>query len=389
MLAEEADRGVAMCYGRPMGQRDHYEVLGVGRGASTDEVKSAFRKLAVQLHPDRNPDDPQSAEKFKEAAAAYRVLSDPEKRQMYDRFGHRVDDPGSPFGSGGPFPGGVVDLSDLAFDGLLGDLLGAFGVGRGDKGDLKVALEVTFEEAAFGCEKELSYERIVSCGDCSGSGAAKGTKPSTCTACAGRGRVRFQQGLFPIAVERTCSRCKGSGSIVTDPCTGCRGAGVRPQKHTIAVTIPPGTETGAARMVAGAGNRARADRPAGDLELGLIVKPHAIFRRVDDDVHLRLTLPFAQAALGSDVDVPTIDGSGKLRIPAGTQPGAVLRIKGKGIPHRTGIGRGDQRVEIAIGVPTRLTPRQAELLEAFAKESGDDAVTAKGRTFVDKLKDLF
>ncbi len=372
-----------------MGQRDHYEVLGVSRGASPDEVKSAFRKLAVQLHPDKNPDDPASTEKFKEAAAAYRVLSDPEKRQMYDRFGHRVDDPGSPFGSGGPFPGGVVDLSDFAFDGLLGDLLGAFGVGRGDKGDLKVSLEVTFEEAAFGCEKELSYERVVGCADCSGSGAATGTKPSTCTACAGRGRVRFQQGLFPIAVERTCSRCKGSGSIVTDPCVTCRGAGVRAQKHTIAVTIPPGTETGASRMVAGAGNRVRPDRPAGDLELALSVTAHPIFRRVDDDVHLLLKIGFAQAALGGEVEVPTIDGSGKLRIPPGTQPGTTLRIKGKGIPHRTGIGRGDQRVEVAVAVPTSLTPKQVELLEAFAKESGGDDGIGRGKTFVDKLKDLF
>ncbi len=371
-----------------MGQRDHYEVLGVSRGASADELKSAYRKLAGQLHPDKNPDNPDAAEQFKEINAAYRVLSDPEKRQTYDRFGHR-DESGSPFGSGGPFAGGVVDLSDLAFDGLLGDLLGAFGVGRGEKGDLKVELEVTFEEAAFGCEKQLSYERIVGCTDCSGSGSAPGTKASTCTACSGRGRVRFQQGLFPIPVERVCSRCQGKGSIVTDPCTGCRGAGVRTQKHTIAVTIPPGTETGASRSLSGAGNRVRADKPAGDLELILRVKPHTIFRREGDDIHLSHNVSFAQATLGAEVEVPTIDGPGKLRIPMGTQQGSVLRIKGKGVPHRTGLGRGDQRVEVTISVPTNLTPKQAELLEAFAKETGSDEGIGKGKTFVDKLKGLF
>ncbi len=371
-----------------MGQRDHYEVLGVNRTATADELKSAYRKLAGQLHPDKNPDNPEAAEKFKEINAAYRVLSDLEKRQTYDRFGHR-DDGGSPFGSGSPFPGGVVDLSDLAFDGLLGDLLGAFGVGRGEKGDLKVDLEVTFEEAAFGCEKELSYERIVSCADCSGSGSAPGTKASTCTACSGRGRVRFQQGLFPIAVERVCSSCRGKGTIVTDPCVGCRGAGVRAQKHTIAVTIPPGTDTGASRTVSGAGNRVRADKPAGDLELGLRVKPHPIFRREGDDIYLGFTISFAQAALGAEVEVPTIDGPGKLRIPIGTQPGSVLRIKGKGVPHRTGLGRGDQRVLVTIEVPTNLTAKQVEILEAFAQETGSDEGIGKGKTFVDKLKGLF
>ncbi len=375
---------------RPMGQRDHYAVLGVDRGATPDEIKQAFRRLAAQLHPDRNPNDASAGERFKELNSAYQVLSDPQRRQMYDRFGHRAEDAGSPFGGSGPFPGGVVDLGDIAFDGFLGDLLGAFGVGRGDRGDIKQELEIAFEEAAFGCEKELTYDRLVSCTDCSGTGAAPGTRPSTCSACSGRGRVRFQQGLFPIAVERTCSRCQGSGRVVADPCKPCRGNGVKAQKHTVIITIPPGVDAGTTRVVGGAGNRVRADRPAGDLEIMLKVNPHPIFRRVDDDVFITHEVTFAQASLGAEVEVQTLDGKGKLRIPQGTQPGSVLRIRGKGVPHRTGLGRGDQRVQILLEVPTNLTPRQRELLEEFAKERGEsmDALN-KGRSFVDKIKDLF
>lgn len=370
-----------------MADRDYYEVLGVSRSATPEEIKAAFRKAAAQHHPDKNPDDPSADSRFKEINAAYQALSDPNRRAMYDRFGHAAEQPGSPF-AGGPFQGGVVDFSEIAVDGILGDLLGVFGVGKGDRGDIRRDLEVSFEEAAFGCEKEVKYDRVVTCGDCSGSGSAPGTKPETCDACNGRGRVRFQQGLFPIAVERTCSRCRGRGRVVTSPCQGCRGAGLITESNTISVTIPPGMEHGAARVISGAGNRPRPDRPAGDLELAVQVRAHPFFRREADDVLCLVPINFTTATLGGEVEVPTLDGKGKLKVPPGTQPGAVLRIKGKGIPKRAGIGRGDQRVEVTIEVPTQLTAKQRELVEALARELGEE-VNPQQRSFMEKLRGLF
>jgi molecular chaperone DnaJ len=368
--------------------RDHYQILGVGRTATPDEIKSAFKKLASQHHPDRNPNDPKAAIRFKEINASYQVLSDPNRRAMYDRFGHRAEEPGSPFASSGPFGGGVVDISDIAIDGILGDLLGVFGVGRGDKGDIKRDLEIDFEEAAFGCEKEMRYERVVTCNDCRGSGAAVGSVPEACGACQGRGRVRFQQGLFPIAVERTCSRCRGTGKQIRNACSGCRGSGLVTTTDTLRVSIPGGIEPGAQKVVAGGGNRPRAEKPAGDLELTIHVRQHAFFKRVADDVVCAMPITFAQAALGAEVEVPTLDGKGKLRVPPGTQPGTVLRIKGKGIPHRGGLGRGDQRVEVTIEVPARLSSRGRQLLEELAKELGED-VQPQRKSFLEKLRDLF
>lgn len=371
-----------------MSHRDHYEVLGVVRTATSEEIKIAFRKQAALHHPDRNPDDPHASLRFKELNASYQVLSDPQRRAMYDRFGHRAEEPGSPFGSGGPFAGGVVDFSDIAIDGILGDLLGVFGVGKGDKGDIKRELEVTFEEAAFGATKTMHYDRVVGCTDCHGKGSAPGHAPETCSACNGRGRVRFQQGILPIAVERACQRCKGRGTVVTHPCGTCKGSGLVSQENTIEVTVPPGVEHGATRVVSGAGNRPRPDRPAGDLELEILVAPHPFFRRAGDDVLCSVPVTFTQAALGSEVEVPTLDGKGKLRVPAGTQPGTTLRIKGKGMPKRTGMGRGDQRVDITVEVPTALTARQRQLLEELATELGEE-VSPQRKTFVDKLRDLF
>ena len=372
-----------------MAQRDHYEVLGVGRSANADEIKAAFRKLAAQHHPDRNPDDPKAASRFKEINAAYQVLSDPQRRAMYDRFGHRAEDPGSPFSTGGPFAGGVVDFSEIAIDGVLGDLLGVFGFGKGDRGDIKRELEITFEEAAFGATKTMQYDRIVSCSDCRGSGSAPGSAPDTCNACNGRGRVRFQQGILPIAVERVCQKCKGRGTVVTNACSNCKGSGLITQKNTIEVTVPAGVEDGATRVVNGAGNRPRADKPAGDLQLEIKVGQHPFFRRSGDDVLCNVPITFTQAALGAEVEVPTLDGKGKLRVPSGTQPGTTLRIKGKGMPKQRGIGRGDQRVEVHVEVTTQLTPRQRELLEELAKELNESPPTPQRKGFMEKLKDLF
>lgn len=371
-----------------MAERDPYEVLGVSRGASPEELKAAFRKLAAQHHPDRNPDDPGASHRFKEVNAAYQVLADPQRRQMFDRFGSAAEQAGSPFAQGGPFAGGVVDMADLNIDGLLGDLLGVFGVGRGDKGDIKRDLAISFEEAAFGCEKELSYDRIVPCGDCGASGSVAGSVPESCSACNGRGRVRFQQGLFPIAVERTCSRCKGSGKIVVNPCAGCRGSGLVSSRNRLQITLPPGVEDGATRLVSGAGNRPRPGRAPGDLELTIHVEAHPFFRREGDDVICRVPINFTQAALGSEVDVPTLEGKGKLRIPAGTQPGHVLRVKGKGIPRRVGVGRGDQLVEVRLEVPQRLSARAKELVAELAKEMGEE-VTPERQGFLEKLRSIF
>jgi molecular chaperone DnaJ len=371
-----------------MPPRDHYEVLGVRRDAPPDEIKSAFRRLAAQLHPDRNQNDPQAHDRFKEINLAYQVLSDETRRSMYDRFGHRAEAPGSPFASGGPFPGGFVDISDIAIDGILGDLLGVFGVGRGEKGDLKCDVVVTFEEAAFGCEKPVRYERVVACNDCGGSGAAAGSSPDVCEACHGKGRVRFQQGILPIAVERSCSRCRGTGRTVRNACPTCRSSGLVAAVDTLRIAIPSGVEPGETKLVAGAGNRTRIDRAPGDLEITIKVADHPFFRRAGDDVVCSVPVTFVQAALGGEVEVPTLDGKGKVRVPPGTQPGSMLRVKGKGIPHRGGLGRGDQRVEVTLEVPTHLTDRQRELLEQLGRELGEDVQPAR-TSFMDKLRDIF
>ena len=260
-----------------MPQRDHYEVLGIRRDATPDEIKSAFRKLAAQCHPDRNQNDPAAHDRFKEVNLANQVLSDENRRSMYDRYGHRAEEPGSPFGSGGPFPGGFVDISEIAIGGLLGDLLGVFGVGRGDRGDVKLSIEVSFEEAAFGCEKAVRYERVVACTACSGSGAAAGTMPEPCGACSGRGRIRFQQGILPIAVERACSRCRGTGRTARHVCAPCQGSGLSTVAEMLRVAIPGGTDDSATKLVPGAGNKPRADRAPGDLELTIHVMEHAFF----------------------------------------------------------------------------------------------------------------
>lgn len=373
---------------RRMPQRDHYEVLGVRRGAAPEEIKSAFKRLAVANHPDQNPGDAGAQERFREINLAYQVLSNADRRANYDKFGHRAEQAGSPFASDGPFPGGVVDISDIAVDGILGDLLGVFGVGRGDRGEIRRELELTFEEAAFGCEKSVQYERVVACPTCHGNGAASGTTPESCAACAGRGRIRFQQAFLPIAVERTCSRCHGTGKVVRHACNVCRGRGLASTTDTVRVAIPPGVNNGSTKLVSGAGNRPRPDKAPGDLEFTIVIRPHPFFRREGDDVVCGVPIAFTHAALGGEVEVPTLDGKGKLRIPAGTQPGTVLRIRGKGILRRSGLGRGDQRVEISVEVPDQLTPSQRQLIEELARELGED-VQPQRRSFVGKLRDLF
>lgn len=366
--------------------RDPYEVLGVPRDASQDEIKAAFRKLASQHHPDRNAGDDGAQDRFKEVNTAYQVLSDPQKRAMFDRFGQAGAN-----ASGGAYGGMPFDISDFAnigADGIFGDLLNAFGFGKGDRGDLKKEVTVTFEEAAFGCEKEVTYDRIDLCEGCRGTGSAPGASTTTCTACNGRGRVRFQQGILPLAVERPCSRCRGTGRIVVTPCSSCRGDGMVKKSRTILVQIPPGIDHNATHLVSRGGNVLRQSHSPGDLELVVKVQSHPFFRRAGDDVVCAVPVSFPQATLGSEIEIPTLDGKGKLRVPAGTQPSSVLRIKGKGIPRRVVGGRGDQLVEVAVEVPVHLSDRARELIEQLSAEMGAE-VQPQRRTFLEKLRDLF
>lgn len=361
---------------------DPYEVLGVSREATPEEIKGAFRKLAAQHHPDRNPNDPSAPERFKRINAAYQILSDPQKRAAYDRFGAAGADGANPFAGGVGFN---VDASSI--EDLLGSLFGAFGFQKGSRGDLRKEVVLSFHEAAFGCARKITYDRATSCTTCHGSGAKPGSRPETCSACQGRGRVRFTQGLLGFVSERPCAHCNGRGHIVRDPCDTCRGVGIVATENTLDVTVPPGIEEGATTLVSGAGNVTRPGRPAGDLELVFRVEEHPFFKRVRDDVVCGVPISFPIAALGGEVEVPTLEGKAKVRVPSGTQPGAVLRLKGKGIPKRSG-GRGDQRVEVTLEVPEKLTARQKELLEELARELGEDVMPQR-RTFMEKLKDLF
>jgi molecular chaperone DnaJ len=363
--------------------RDPYEVLEISRDASDAEVKTAFRRLAVKHHPDRNPNDPHAQTRFKELNQAHQILSDPQKRAAFDRYGIAAFERGAAGSGIGAdfFDGGGLDS-------IFGDILGAFGFKVGERGDVRKNITLSFEQAALGCQTELSYERFDHCESCGGRGAEPGTIVESCSACGGRGRVRFQQGLFPLPVDRVCSRCRGSGGVPRTPCRACRGGGLTKRERTVELTIPPGIDSGSTRVIEGAGNRVRPQRPPGDLELVIEVEPHPFFRRAGDDVVCRVPVTFAQAALGGEVMVPTLDGKVMVRVPPSTQPGSVLRVRGKGIPHRVRGGRGDQLVELSVEVPTKLSDRARELIEELGHELGED-VQPQQKSFVDKLKDLF
>ncbi len=367
--------------------KDPYEVLGIARSATTQEINRAFRKLAAKHHPDKNPDDSHAVQRFKELNAAHQILSDDKKRSLYDRFG-AVGLGAARAGHDGPFPGVPIDLSDINIDGIFGDLLDALGIRFGDRGDIRQELTISFEQAAMGCTQQVSYDRAVPCESCGGSGAEPGSRLEDCSACNGRGRVRYQQGILPIAVERTCSRCRGTGRVVLKPCSECHGVGLTTCKHTVEVSIPPGVEAGSSRRLEGMGNVTRSGRRPGDLELTVQVKPHAFFRRSGDNIVCSLPITFAQATLGDEIEIPTLEGKGVMRIPAGTQPGTALRVRGKGIPRRRRGGRGDQLVEIQVEIPTQLSDRQKELIMALADELGE-SVQPQRQTFVEKLRALF
>ncbi len=371
-----------------MAKRDYYELLGVERSATEQQLKSAYRKLAMELHPDRNPGDKAAEEKFKEVGEAYEVLSDKEKRARYDRFGHdagRMPPPGSdPFGG--------VGVNDI-FGDLFGEMFGG-GRRRGGGGrsgrrrgaDLRYTLELSFEEAAFGTESKIRLPRHKACEGCGGSGAKKGTSPKSCSTCGGVGEVRFSQGFFQV--QRPCPACHGQGQVISDPCTDCRGSGRKATESTLTVPVPAGVDTGIRLKLDGEGEVGEAGGPAGDLYVVIQVREHPLFQRQDADVVCELPISFTQAALGGKLEVPTLDGKVELSIPAGTQTGRVFRMRGKGIPHLSGQGRGDQLVQVTVEVPRQLNKRQKELLEELSESLGE-AQHPRSRTFFDKVRELF
>ncbi len=372
-------------------KRDYYEVLGVGRGASDDELKKAYRKMAKEYHPDLHPGDTEAEARFKEVNEAYEILSDKQKRARYDQFGHAGVDPsfGSGTGGFGGFDMGDIDLGDI-FGSFFG---GGFGGGQRvnpngpRKGEtLRASVTISFEEAAFGCEKELSLSRSEACETCKGSGCAPGTTPETCPTCHGTGTIRIQRGggAFTFATTAPCTRCQGTGKLIHSPCSDCHGSGQVRRQRKITVSIPAGIDNGQAISLRGQGGAGRNGGPAGDLLISVTVRPSDRFHREGTAVHLEQTVTFTQAALGARLTIPTIDGNVEYDMPAGTQPGTVFRLRGKGIPSVNGRGRGDQFVTVRVGVPTSLSAEQKEALTAFAKTMGEEDAAPKG--FFDKRK---
>jgi molecular chaperone DnaJ len=375
-------------------KRDYYEVLGVERQATEQQIKSAYRKLALKFHPDRNPGDKKAEEAFKEAAEAYAVLADAQKRSMYDRFGHAgVNASGA--GAAGFDPTIFADFSDI-FSGLgdmfgFGDILGG---GRRRRGgpqrgsDLRYDLEITFEESAEGTETSIIVPREETCETCSGSGAAPGTSPETCAQCRGTGQLRYQQGFLTVA--RPCSNCRGTGRTIAKPCTSCRGAGRITQERKLTVKIPAGIATGQQMRLSGEGEHGVLGGPPGDLYVVVHVQEHPVFHREGDDLYCELQIHFPTLALGGTVKVPTLDEHEDLSIPAGTQPGARFRIRGKGMPNVSGRGRGDLHVIARAAVPKKLTREQKQILEQLAATMPPQAESVEEeKPFFERVKGIF
>lgn len=367
-----------------MSKRDYYEILGVSPTATDAEIKRAYRALAVQHHPDKNPGDSAAEEKFKEAAEAYAVLSDAQKRAAYDRFGHQ----GVGAGAGGyGFDPGFSNIEDIFDIFGFGDMFGSrpgrrTSVQRG--ADLRYDLEITLEDAATGKDEKLRIPRLEKCGDCNGSGAEKGTTAETCVTCSGSGQTRYSQGFF--SVMRTCGNCQGKGQIIRTPCKPCRGAGRVEKEKTIEIKIPAGVDTGSRLRVNSEGEAGIGGGPAGDLYIVLHVAAHDQFERQGADLYSAVPVTFAQAALGSEITVKTLDGDEKLTIPAGTQTGTVFRVKGKGMPNLGGRGHGDLFVAATLVTPKTLTKEQRKLLEQLAEI---EEVDFSDESFIDKVRNIF
>ena len=375
-------------------KRDYYEVLGVSKGATDDEIKKSYRKLAKQYHPDLNPGDKAAEARFKEVNEAYEILSDKAKRARYDQFGHAGVDPN--FNPGGGFGGGFGGFTDMG-DIDLGDLFGSFfGGGFGGGGSsrrngpqrgetIRTGVAISFEEAAFGCEKEVTVSRTEQCDVCHGTGCAPGTTAEVCPDCHGSGTVRIQRGGggFSFATTTTCPKCRGAGKIIHQPCKTCNGAGSVRRQKKLAVTIPAGIDNGQAVSLRGQGGAGKNGGPAGDLLIAVTVRPHPTFRREGTSVYMDQPVSFVQAALGAELEIPTIDGTVKYTMPEGTQSGTTFRLRGKGIPGLNGRGRGDQYVTVKVQVPTGLSRAQKDALKAFGTTMGETAPET------DPLKNLF
>ena len=376
-----------------MSQADLYQTLGVARDASADELKKAYRKLAVKYHPDKNPGDKEAEAKFKEISSAYDILKDPEKRAAYDRYGHAAFQGG--MGGGGSRSGGhdPFDIFREAFGGQGGGIFEEFfGGGGQSKGgavhgsDLRYDLEITLEEAVKGCEKEIRYKRPVECKRCGGSGAEPGSGKTTCSTCGGSGQLSSNRGF--ISFRQVCPSCQGSGITIDKPCTNCHGEGREIETSTVKVRIPAGVATGSKLRSAGKGEAGHMGGPAGDLYIVIHVKAHELFERRDYNLFCEIPIKFTLAALGGSIKVPTLFGKGSLKIPPGTQSGTKFRLRGQGVPHLRGSGQGDLLVQVQVEVPTKLTNDQKEKLEAFADACGDPGNPISD-SFVEKAKKFF
>ena len=383
-----------------MAKRDYYDVLGVARGASEDEIKKAYRKQAVKFHPDKNPGDKAAEDKFKELSEAYEVLYDAQKRAAYDQYGHAAFDPRQRAGRGGGGGGGFHDPFDIfrevftqqggsgggIFDDLFGSGSRSNSTGALRGADLRYDLEISFDESAHGCEKEISVSKLDACETCGGTGGEKGAHFNTCGTCGGHGKVLMSRGIFQI--QQTCPKCAGAGRTIDKPCRSCHGSGQRERTSKITLRIPPGVETGSRLRSSGNGESGKRGGGPGDLYVILHVKAHEIFQRDGDDLMCEVPINFTTAALGGDIEVPTLTGPAQIKIPSGTQSGTVFRLRGKGIRNVHGQGHGDLHVQVSVEVPAKLNPEQRAKLTEFANLC-DESVNPRGRSFFAKAKELF
>ena len=370
-----------------MEKRDYYEVLGVDRSADAKEIKKAYRRVAMKFHPDRNPDDPDADEKFKEATEAYDVLADQEKRTAYDQFGHAGVDPS--MGGAGGFGGG--SFSDI-FGDVFGDIFGGGGRGRGGPqrgSDLRYTLEISLEDAVKGTTVEIRVPTLATCDSCDGSGAKKGSSPTTCGTCGGAGQVRMQQGFFQV--QQTCPTCRGRGKSISDPCTSCRGQGRVEKSKTLSVKVPPGVDTGDRIRLSGEGEAGPEGGPPGDLFVQMSVKQHAIFERDGKHLYCEVPITFVDAALGGELEVPTLDGRVKLKIPPETQTGKLFRLRGKGVKPVRGGSLGDLLCRAVVETPVNLNKRQKELLQEFQQSLGEGgkAQSPRQTSWFEGVKNFF